>query len=249
MGAASSAAVSSMGGQWGLAGLSWKWLPLADPPRILLVGLHHLRQCHQCHHCPQLQDAPHQKVWFALGRWVGLLCPELEGLCIGHCFLQLFLSDVPAGEQGIWQQEEILLVETVGHWGSQVVVFYIMQLAVLPGELERGLYHPGQLPVVIYFWNLHQLLPQFSNIKHLPPPGDPPFIFFCWGFWEGMTSTSFPCAAGQPLEKVVDIQCQLWWQPQVELQKRQFSSFIFPGSWVPLGGLCSGEWTGLSSSI
>ena len=58
------------------------------------------------HHFPQLQDAPHQKAWLAWGRQVGLLHPELEGLCITHCFLQLLLSDIPAGELWIWWQEK-----------------------------------------------------------------------------------------------------------------------------------------------
>ena len=40
------------------------------------------------HHFPQHQDVPCQKAWLAQGRQVGLLCPELEGLHIGHCFLQ-----------------------------------------------------------------------------------------------------------------------------------------------------------------
>ena len=98
----------------------------------------------------------------------------------------------------------------MGAQGSQVVVFYIMQLADPPGELKRDPYHLGQLPVVIYFWNLHQLLPPFRHIECLPLPGDPCFIFFCWGFWGGIDSTSFSCTAGQLLEEAVDIQCQLW---------------------------------------
>ena len=51
----------------------------------------------------QLQDAPHQKAWLAWGRQVGLLHPELECLHIGHCFLQLCLPDILAGELCIWQ--------------------------------------------------------------------------------------------------------------------------------------------------
>ena len=57
----------------------------------------------QLHHFPQLEDAPHQKAWLAQHRWVGFLCPILESLHIGHSLLQLSLSDIPAGELGIWQ--------------------------------------------------------------------------------------------------------------------------------------------------
>ena len=78
----------------------------------------------------------------------------------------------------------ILPVEPWGCWWSQVVIPHIMQLTHPPGELKRGLYLPGQLPVVIHFWNLHQLLPPVRCIKHLSLPGYPPFVLLCWGSGE-----------------------------------------------------------------
>ena len=123
------------------------------------------------------------------------------------------------GNWGYGSREEILPAETWGCQGSQVVAFHIMQLADLPGELERSPYHMGQLPVVIYFWNPHQLLPPFRHIECLPQLGDPPFVFFHWGFWGGITSTSFPQTAGWLLEKAINIQCQLWWWPRSHSRK------------------------------
>ena len=60
MGAASSAVAPSMGGQWKLTGHSQKWLSLAGPPGILLVGLHHPGWCHLGRRCmaPSLPSAP-----------------------------------------------------------------------------------------------------------------------------------------------------------------------------------------------
>ena len=113
-------------------------------------------------------------------------------------------------------------------------------------ELERGPYHLGQLLVVVYFWNLCQLLPPVRCIEHLPP-GYPPFIFLCWGFWGGITSAIFPCTAGWLLQKALDIWSQLWWWPRSNSRKGGSAPSSSQASGLHQGGLCSGEWTGLSS--
>ena len=122
-----------------------------------------------------------------------------------------------------------------------------MQLAHPPGELERGPYHLGQLLVVIYFWNLYQLLPQVRHIEHLPPPGVSPFVFLCWGFWWGITSAIFPWAAAGSWRKWSTSGPNSGGRPRLNSRKGSLAPLSAQTPRPHQGGLCSGEWTGLSS--
>ena len=83
-----------------------------------------------------------------------------RALHIGHCFLHLCHPYIMAGELWILWQEKILSSRGMG---VPVEVdsnspHHVASLIYL-GQLKRGPYLPGQLPVVIHFWNLCQLLP------------------------------------------------------------------------------------------
>ena len=166
------------------------------------------------HHCPQLQDTPHQKAWLAWGRQVGLLCPELEGWHIDHCFFSVAPVWYTSRETGDLSAEG-------NPSGRDIVV---------PGEPSSNFPHhaacwpargarkrPVSSRPAPGGHLLLESLPTPATIQAywVPAlPGDPPFIFFCHGFWEGIASTSFSHAAGWHLEEAVDIQCQLQWWPQ-----------------------------------
>ena len=98
------------------------------------------------------------------------------------------------------------MAETWGDWGSQVVIPHVMQLAHLLGELKRGPYLLGQLLVVIYFWNLCQLL----------PPVRPHWGGLCSGECTGLSSgKALQCLLFHPW----DLLCQ-----QLQLQEWAWAS-------------------------
>ena len=106
------------------------------------------------HLLPELHYAPHQKVWLALSRQIGLFSPKLEGFGIGHHLLLLQFPDVLAGKFGVRRWWETLSMKAQWcQWGL-VIILYLVPFASPSGELERGLHLTCQFLVVIYPRNL-----------------------------------------------------------------------------------------------
>ena len=72
----------------------------------------------------KFKDAPHQKVWFALSRWVNLFCPKLKGMGVCYHLLTLYLPDVPASKDGIGWWQEVLLAKAWQCRQSLMVILY-----------------------------------------------------------------------------------------------------------------------------
>ena len=64
------------------------------------------------HLFPKLYHTPCQKAWLTSSRCINLLHPELMGLGICQHLFMLNFQDIPAGKDGIWWQQEVLLAKT-----------------------------------------------------------------------------------------------------------------------------------------
>ena len=105
------------------------------------------------HLLPQLHYPPCKKAWFFSGRWVGLLCPELKSLGIGHHLILLEFLDILAGKARVGQQQETPLVKTQQcHWGLVIILYPVLFTHPLQ-ESKRGPYLTCQFFVVIHSRN------------------------------------------------------------------------------------------------
>ena len=140
---------------WGSLGSPLGWVPrfilLGTSPEGCalqdgIIGEGHI----WFHHLPQFLNTPCQKEWSAWHWQISLLCPILEGLCIGQSHLGLSLSKVLVREHQVWKWWEFLLADAFGGRWCQIVILDTLGCALYSGDFKRGPYLWSELLEVIY---------------------------------------------------------------------------------------------------
>ena len=85
---------------------------------------------------PQFLHTLHQQVWLPSSRQINLLCPMLEGSGVCHCFLLLYLLNIPTGIDGAGWWHELFPEKTWQCGRGLVVVLHFVQFTHPSGKLK-----------------------------------------------------------------------------------------------------------------